>query len=268
MINSIKIYVALAIVLFSLSGCSTLRHLTSSMKPVDYFITHETDQRILYEPGAKYLADMIEPLLQDSIAKVEKRHYRPFKLPVKIYVCQSEDSFFSLSGSRAKAIVTNKVLLSPRLFEEPQYLSIYLTHELSHLHLYQQTGVVKTASRPAWFNEGLATYVSDGGGAHLVSECEAVQAIKKGSHFLPNTIEDPLNQKNASNYGLSHHMFYRQSMMFVEFMHAYDQNSFRDFLLGIQDGQTFAKAFNKAYPISLEELWQKFFLEVNLQDGC
>jgi hypothetical protein len=60
---------------------------------------------------------------------------------------------------------------------------LYLIHELSHLHIRNQIGNYKVSRLPFWFTEGLATYVSDGGGAHTVPERQAIDCIKSGRIF-------------------------------------------------------------------------------------
>lgn len=73
-----------------------------------------------------------------------------------------------------------KLLLSPVLMDEPHNIQLYLAHELSHLHLCQQLGLLKMRNLPTWFKEGLATFVSNGGGAQTVSENEAIESIANG----------------------------------------------------------------------------------------
>ena len=69
-----------------------------------------------------------------------------------------------------------------------------------------------------WFKEGLATYASDGGGAHLVSERQAIGSIKSGNHCIPNESEGFIFRKTPRDFTLKPQMFYRQSMMFITFM--------------------------------------------------
>ncbi len=255
--------------ILAIAGCSQFGHLRASLRPTDHLIAHPDDARVLYEPGARDFADAIVKLMSESVARVESAHYRTFVRPPIVHVCESEDSFYRLSGSRAKAVVTNKLLLSPRLMQEPQHLRNYLTHELSHLHLYQQTGVYKTVSRPAWFNEGMATYVSEGGGAHLISPEQARKAICEGRHFVPNKKENVFRPKASSYWELEHHMFYRQSMMFVAYIKDSDEQAFSRLLLNIQDGMSFDKALDLSLPINLDTLWRDFIREIdNGLPGC
>jgi len=234
------------------------------MRSTDHFIAHNKDPRVLYEHGAKRFADSIVAILPQSIQQIENRQYRHFVEPVKIYVCASEESFYKLYGAKVKAGVSNKLLLSPRLMNEPENIQLYLAHELSHLHLYQQLGLLKMRKLPTWFKEGLATFVSDGGGAQTVSENEAIESIVNGKHFIPVSggFFGCFNQKSSADNALSHHMRYRQYMIFVSFIKNKDEKKFRSFLFSIQDSVNIPESIQKSYDKTLDQLWQDFIKEV------
>ena len=235
------------------------------MRSTDHFIAHNKDHRVLYEPGAKIFADSIVAILPQSIQQIENRQYRHFVEPVKVYVCASEESFYKLFGIKCKAGVNNKLLLSPRLINEPQNIQLYLAHELSHLHLYQQLGMLRFRDLPSWFKEGLATFVSDGGGAQTVSENEAIKSIVNGKHFIPVTggFFGCFNQKSSADKALSHHMRYRQYMIFVSFIKNKDEEKFKSFLLSIQDGVNFSESIQKSYHTTLDQLWQDCIKDIH-----
>lgn len=263
--KAIVLRIIIVSVCFSLVGCSSIRYLVALLRSTDHFIPHSKDPRVLYEPGAKTFADYIVPLLPEAIEQVESGHYRLFTEPAKIYVCASRDSFYRLYGARVKAGVSNKLLLSPRLMSEPENIRAYLAHELSHLHLYQQLGRLKMKKLPFWFKEGLATLVSEGGGAQKVSEMEAINSIRAARHFIPNRSGGLFSQKTAVDWGLHPHMFYRQSMMFVAFLRSANERGFRAFLLKVQDGDSFAKAFEEGFSKGLDGFWEKFLEEIKMQ---
>jgi len=246
-LNSSKLSVTVISLFLStvlLSGCSVIRSSIGMMRSTDHFIAHNKDHRVLYEPGAKIFADSIVAVLPQSIRQIENRQYRHFIEPVKVYVCVSKESFYKLYGVKCKAGVSNKLLLSPSLMNEPENIHLYLTHELSHLHLYQQLGLLRFRDLPSWFKEGLATLVSDGGGAQTVSENEAINSIVNGTHFIPvsGSFFGCFNQKSSADKALSHHMRYRQYMIFVSFIKNKDEKNFKNFLLNIQDGVNFSES--------------------------
>ena len=256
--------ISLFLLIVLLSGCSVIRQSIAMMRSTDHFIAHNKNHRVLYEPGAKILADNIVAILPQSIQQIENRQYRHFVEPVKIYVCASNESFYKLYGVKCKAGVSNKLLLSPRS-NETENIYLYLTHELSHLHLYYQLGLLKMRNLPAWFKEGLATLVSDGGGAQTVSESEAIKSIVTGKHFIPVSggFFGCFNQKSSEDKTLSHHMRYRQYMLFVSFIKDKDEEKFKSFLLSIQDGVNFSDSIQKSYYITLYQLWQNFIKDIH-----
>ena len=153
---------------------------------------------------------------------------------------------------------------------EPENIQLYLAHELSHLHLYQQLGMLKMRELPAWFTEGLATFVSNGGGAQTVSVNEATESIVNGKHFIPVTggFLGCLNQKSSADNALSHHMRYRQYMIFVSFLKNKDERKFKVFLMSIQDGVSFSESIRKSFNTTLDQLWQDFIKDIYALAGA
>jgi hypothetical protein len=257
--------------LFAFIGCSTAKAITHYFKSTDRFHPVNTDQRILYEPGAEKFAELVSISLPDAIKIVEKGHYSQFTKDIKIYVCATPESFEDMTGRTVKAITYRKsVFLSPRLMEYPETVSSYLTHELSHLIMVQHMSLYRFVTMPPWFSEGLAVYISEGGGAGDVTETEAIETILAGKHFEPHDdggILDFLFPKYGSHWGLKPHMFYRQSMLFVSFMKEYDKEAFKNLILNMYNGQTFAKSFQYAYNISTEQMWHMFTNQLKENKG-
>ena len=76
-----------------------------------------------------------------------------------LLVCAIEDCYRRMEGQGgvSRAIAEGESLLvSPRGLN-----TVILTHELSHLAFRDQVGILAYANVPAWFDEGLAVYVSD-----------------------------------------------------------------------------------------------------------
>lgn len=99
-------------------------------------------------------------LLPEAVRKVEATNYQPFKNAVEVYVCASKESYFRETGQLSSAVVTQKLFLSPALFQEHKPTDRYLTHELSHLQLLHRLGTLDMLKLPSWFKEGLAEFVS------------------------------------------------------------------------------------------------------------
>ncbi len=249
----ILMYIALI-----MSGCTAAKAVVAMNKSTDQFITLEQDTRILYEKGAEKHAQTVAIKLDSAIQTVEQKQYRKFTKPVKVHICNTIESFTSycVNHHAAGCVLNERLFLSPKNFISNQDA---LTHELSHLHIEQQLGMISWHSGyPSWFQEGLATYVSGGQGANKVTVEEARKAINQGSTFNPETSGNLIFRKTAYSYGLKSHMFYRQASMFVEYLHNLDKLKFKTLLLFVEDGKGFETAFSDAYSAPLSEIWKKF----------
>jgi hypothetical protein len=245
-----------------LSGCASVPGLQATLKPTGQFVPLESDARVLFEPGAKDYALQVARLLPQAVAEVEAGHYRPFPEPLKIHVCGSDACFanhVATPNLSAAVVPNNRLFLAPRLFAaESRRLPAILTHELSHLHLGQQIGHF-SHTVPAWFHEGLAAQVSHGGGAEFASEDESRQAMREGRRFEPEA-RDSLDARNrGERLGLSTHVFYRQSMMFVGYLKQMAEEKFRDFLLAVEDRADFELSFGRAFDMDLAAAGRRFF---------
>ncbi len=245
-------------------GYTFVKQSIAILRSTDHFITHKNDSRVLFEPGAEDYANRVVLFLPSAIQQVEEKQYRSFAKPVRVYICTSRESFTRMYGADVRAGVLTKLFISPRIFESGDEIARrYLIHELSHLYIQDQIGNFKMSRLPFWFKEGLATYVSDGGGAHTVTEKQAIESIKSGTYFVPDQTSGFIFKKTPSDFGLQPHMFYRQSMMFISYLATINDPGFRKLLLAVESGERFSTALQAAYNKKLEELWNEFLHEIN-----
>lgn len=213
------------------------------------------------EPGSEELANSIVPFLDNAIASVEKAQLSAFVSPIIIYTYQSRDSFSAHSGAQTYAegaVSLGTLHLSPKLLATPERTKGILTHELSHLHLQHLMGSLAWARIPSWFHEGLATFVSNGGGAETVSAEEAIAALGQGKHFEPDASQWAMFPKSASSYGIGPHLYYRQAALFVAFMHDRDPVAFDQMLRAIEARAVFSEAIESSYHEALPTIWESF----------
>jgi len=261
--TNIKLIVLIGIWILLFSGCSTATGITHYFKSTDHFKTFPKEGRIFYEEGGERFADIIAELLPSAIKLVEDKQYNHFTKPIKIYICTTIKSFKNMTGRNVKAITyRGAIFLSPILFNESDKIKGYLSHELSHLLINQYGGTFIGVKIPLWFLEGLATYVSGGGGAGDITDDEAIAYMLNGRYFTPELNGGIIFRKTASSYGLTPHMFYRQSALFVNFIREYNETSFQKLLTGIYNGESFRKAFGSSYGISMNKLWSIFMIQL------
>ena len=255
----------------SLSGCTMTRAASAWMQSNAAFVRCTPDPRILCEPGSESLAASIAPLLPSAIPRVEKSQYSRVTAPIIIQTYATRESFSKHSGSPgyAEGTVSLGVLhLSPKLLTTPQRTKGILTHELSHLNLLLQMGSLRLSQVPSWFTEGLATYVSDGGGAETATTANAHYALLHAQHFEPDASQWFLSPKNASSYGLAPHMFYRQSSLLVAYMHNSDPVAFEKMLKLVAANTAFADAVKASYHKQLSAMWNDFLCGLNNEGGA
>ena len=239
-----------------LSACVTpLQPLTES------FHSLAADHRVRYESGAQAAADQVASLLPDAISQVETAHGRVFLDPVAVHVCATEDCFkrhVTTPNVSAATVPDNRVFLAPQLFgRETHRLPTILTHELSHLHLGQQIGHY-TPTVPAWFHEGLAVFAAKGGGADYASDEQAIASLRQGKMFEPDQRDTSTKRHTADHWGMDVFVFYRQALLFVNFLRQESATRFQDFLQAVQDNQDFDLAFGNAYNRPLKEAGERF----------
>lgn len=258
-------------IVFLILAAGSLMFLTSPigralLKSKAHFKTSTIDSRVLYEPGAREYADKIALALPDAINKVETGHFAPFKKPIKIYVCQSQQSFSSytaMSGTFGRGAATARsVYIAPLAFNfrgmDTHRQS--LAHELSHHHLMSRLGMFGLGVRikiPVWFGEGLANEVA-GSGGEGISDQQAIDAIKQGKELL-------LKEK-GSLFGAFHEnfpnmhgwMFHKQNRMFLEYIRANYVDGLKKTLSLLYVGASFAESFKAGFGMEIDEMWTRF----------
>lgn len=239
-----------------LSACATPPHALT-----DSFLALAADPRVRYETGAESAAEQVAALLPAAIGQVEAAHGRAFLGEATVHVCGTEECFKRLVRTpniSAATVPDNRVILAPQLFgREAHRLPAILAHELSHLHLGQQIGHY-TATVPAWFHEGLAAYAANGGGADYASDEQAITMLRQGKAFDPGQRDTARKRHTAAHWSMDVFVFYRQALLFVNFLRQESATRFQDFLQAVQDNQDFDLAFGNAYNRPLKEAGERF----------
>jgi hypothetical protein len=262
---------ALVIVCLSTSGCMAASAALAMARSTDQFRAYAADPRVRYEPGAEEQARRVAAVLPAALQAVERAQYRDFVAPVTIYVCASRRSFKAYgapSGREGGFVLNKRLFIGPKSENTGERLPRLLTHELSHLHIEQQTGLLRAARIPSWFSEGLAVYVAKGGGAETVTDDQARDALRHGRYFQPDAEGSVLFPKRAHDYGLTPHLFYREAALFVAFLAQRDPAAFRDLLLAVEDATPFTDAFHAAYRTDIADLWRSFLADASKYDNA
>lgn len=217
--------------------------------------------RVRFEPGAEKSARVLAGALSNSVATVESQQHGEFIKPVFVYVCANESTFEKYGAPQGAAgfVLHERLFIGPKPQNTAERLPRLLTHELSHLQFEQQLGMVKSAwNIPSWFKEGIAVEESAGAGAESVSVDEAQAAIAGGRTFDPLDHGRILVEKSGRSYGMTEHMWYRQSSLLVHFLREKDPAEFRRLLELIEGGTSFENAIKQSYGEGLDPLVKEF----------
>ena len=212
---------------------------------------------VRYQPGQEDRAKAVAGMMDDSVRRVESVFNTKLNRPV-IYCLRTENeyaTYTAAAGSRGSCTVLGEVCLSPKIQDNDAELRGILVHEMTHAAILQRIGAWKHLRKvPAWFDEGLAVYVSDGGGAEKVSEAEAREAILAGKHFDP----ERTGKAYADSFNLAPHMFYRQAGMFVGQLIKQTPTFVPSILTELERGLDFPDAFERAAGLPIPVAWDHF----------
>ncbi len=241
---------------------------TAIFKSKSHFIQYSSSTNVYYEQGAEDFADSIALYLPKAVKRVEQIHRLPFEESFKIYICNTQKSFNEFIANTSPfpirgAAMLGNVLIAPSAFNfiGRDTHKETLTHELSHLHFRQRIGFFKGRKHPAWFREGLADYVA-GSGGEGIEDSEAINLILNGKHFIPEEEGEIFGSLHKAFNGLSGRMFHKQVKMFVAFLYHYNDKSFQNFLLDIQNDKSFKESIKNRFGYDVTELWKKFFQQL------
>lgn len=262
-----SIFGILAISLLGLVGCSDFYPVEDQSPVQDDFVTLAEDGRVLYEQGTREQALLIQSVLDEQIKSLEKTHGKPFVNQPVVHLCGTRECFAKHTGIDSgilAAVSSNGLFMKSYVITHEDYTS-WLAHELSHLHLRQQISTFQASFIPQWYQEGLATYASNGGGASKVSRDQALEYILQGKHIVANDKSSLFSQSWTLNYAVSsddwpkpwyqQHMDYRQASLFYEFLHPKEGV---ELLRAIERGEKFHDAFLFLYGKKPEEMFQLF----------
>ena len=254
----------LGLLALALSQYRLVEAIVANQGALPVFVALPGEPHVRAETGGEPLAQEVAVHLPAAVAQVERALGRAFPRPVAVYVCATAESFRHYTGQARPrgTTVGERVFLAPRLAEQRDTIPQVLAHELTHLHQNQTAGSLRASRLPPWFREGLAVAISDGGGAENVTPAEAARAIRAGRHFDPADSDGWLFRRTAHDFGLTPHLFYRQSGLFLAWLRTRDLAAFASLLARIDAGDGLDAAFRAGYGAIAVELWPRFVAEL------
>ncbi len=234
------------------------------------FSENELEHTVFYvQDGAEFNGFI---RIDSLIPKVEKFHEMKFLKKPRIFIFKDADSFYRRSMTKARfcALYNGDIIISPWAIEEDMRgeisLEIYLTHELSHSILHQNSGFIRAFRYPAWLLEGIAMYSADQMGTSFYpSKEETYNYIRKGN-FMP-----PEYFKTGKEDGIDLNVQYRITFMYSEFgcivdhlIEKYGMKKFLEYMKELTKNSGHDMIFKRIYGIEFAEFIRDFSSTVNL----
>jgi len=253
----------IAVSLILLGGCTNIEAVFAMMRSTDHFIALDENPDIRYEPRAREYALLISNYLDRSV-QVVKAKQGDFMDKVLLFVPNSIESFEKYCANPVRAcVIGGRLFVSPKLNEEKENIQGILTHELSHLQFHQYVGRWNTQLHvPGWFGEGLAVYVSDGGGAEKVTRQQAIDAILTGNSIEPTETGGLLFPRSGIGDIKDGQMFYQQSALYVEWLYTRNLDDFHHVIELLRTGKTLDEAMMDAFGFGVKTGWKQLLIEL------
>jgi hypothetical protein len=257
----------LALLLLSLlAGCSCTRALVAQARSRDRFVPTEMNGDVRYADGSRDLAERLARGFVRSREIIEVAHGTTFPRAAQVFVCRAScfATFVPAADPETPAaqvgdsVFMNEDVLRQREQQLGMRPEDFLTHELTHLLLYQRAGNMAYLRVPLWFKEGLAVVVSDSVGIRSCTPEEAARSVVAGRAFDPGEAGSLLRPRTAGSYGLSASAFYREAGLFVSHLRAQDPTAFQLALKDVLNGEDFQRSFGRAYGQPIASMWPGF----------
>ena len=170
--------------------------------------------------------------------------------------------YAGIPPSSGETLASRRITLNGALIASRKKLGPVpiMTHELSHYFWYSRD----IHFQPRWFEEGLAVWVSGGGGAETVAPETAAAAIAEGRMLRP-TLDSGFwsyRRQGPEGTGIDWPMFYRQSGMFVTYLHDSDPVAFNALLQALQRHGALEAAWAEVYTDGVNAAWARFAASV------
>jgi hypothetical protein len=212
-------------IIIALFGCAAYLFLFGKLFPYSPFLLGfnkiERTNTILYVQNGATFHDF--STIDTLISSVENFHELKFIKKPGIFIFRDSLSYIQHSPSNARfcAFSTNRLFISPWALREAREgkisLSIYVSHELSHVLIFQHKGFMAELHYPAWLLEGIAMYSAKQMGTSFYPGKEESYHCMAQGNFLP-----PFDYKTKREERAKIDVKYRIGFIYSEFAYIVD----------------------------------------------
>ncbi len=228
------------------------------------FQKHELDKTIVYiQNGATF--DNFN-IAEDLTESIEQFHDMNFINKPEIYIFKDDTSYKRLSPSRARfcAFFNGRLFISPWALKEAEESKIsmktYLTHELSHVLIFQHCNLISKLYYPKWALEGFATYSSNQMGVDFYpSKEETLKKIAEGNFLEPEYFDTYKEKKVKLDVPYKMPFIYAEFACMINYLDVlYGREKLISFIKTLTKNSNNRQVFQKIYGINFEEMLLNF----------
>ncbi|MBT6120337.1 hypothetical protein HOH45_02600 [bacterium] len=206
--------------------------------------------------------------ISQSIKNSEKAHHLNIQKPIKIFIFNSHKQFQKFSKLNKPTMGTG--LIGRRIWVAPKARDLsstafkaYISHELSHVLLYQNMSIFRGLLYPSWLIEGVATYYGQLGLGGYPNQKEVMELIGQGYFVDPNSYRAYFWRKKESRLTwpkeAPHKFAYAQFATVIQAMiNLKGEDSFQDFLDKSLTQYDVEELFESTYGLTFLEFLSQF----------
>ncbi len=200
------------------------------------------------------------------IHSIEKFHDLEYLKKPEIFIFRDSLTYIhrSLSKARFCAFPNGRLFISPWALRESREnkipLDVYLKHELSHVLIFQQKGLLTALRYPKWLLEGMAVYSSDQMGTTFYPGKKETYHLIASGNFMP-----PEYFKTRREDAIRLNVKYRQTFIYSEFaclvdylVVNYGKEKFLSYMKDLIKDNHHNKIFKKIYGIDFDKCMTEF----------
>jgi hypothetical protein len=227
------------------------------------FTRHESAGSVVFIQHGTIFNDLLG--IDSLSSAVEKSHDLKFGRKPSFFIFRDSITYVRHSPSRARfCAFLGKVFISPWAIRESEEgiisLETYLKHELSHVLLYRNIGLLSYISYPKWLDEGIAVYTSGQAGTSFYPGKEEIyRSIRKGNFMPPGYFKTKREDRIVLD------VRYRQTFMYSEFacivdylVNRYGRDLFRSYMKSLVFYRNDDRVFEKIYGLKFDRFLQEF----------
>ena len=250
------IYIAIPIAVFFVLLYLFLFGGLFPFSPVAFgFQKYEQDNTIVYIQNGSTFQDY--QVIDFYLESVEVSHHLKFSEKPKIFIFSDENSYLKRARTNARFIAYpakfNGFSLGNWWIARRNYFTGNIPkHELSHILLNQNMGLIADIRYPKWLMEGIAMYTAEQMGTSIYpSKSQVYELIREGNYFPPqfyktNQEEDiQLNVENRITF------LYSEFACIVDYLiERYGEEKFHQYMTGLLPIPIMMKYLNKCFKLT------------------